>query len=50
MYTNVYDKKDARNISSQKDLMYLIILKYVAFSALFAKLILLEGTDNNKNF
>lgn len=50
LYINVYDTKDARNVSSQKDLMYLIVLKYVAFSALYVikhKLILLKGIENN---
>lgn len=35
VYINVYDTKDARNISSPKEIMYLIVFKYVAFSALY---------------
>ena len=34
VYINVYDMKGARNVSSQKELIYLIVLKYVAFSDL----------------
>lgn len=54
VYINMYDTKDTRSVSSQKELMYLIVVKYVAFSALCVvkqKLILLEGiVNNNKHF
>lgn len=54
VYINMYDTKDARSASSQKELMYLIVVKYIAFSALYVikqKLILLKGiVSNNKHF
>jgi len=54
VYIIVCDTKDIKNISFPKELMYSIVLKYVAFSVLYVikqKLILLkEIDDNNKHF
>lgn len=43
VYISVYDTKDMRNVSSQKELMYLIVLKYVASSVCMFD-------NNNKHF
>lgn len=50
VYISVYDTKDARNVSSQNEIMHLIVFKYDAFSASYVikwKLILLKSIDNN---
>lgn len=53
VYISVYDTKEARNVSSQKAIVHLIVFKYDAFSASYVikwKLILLKGIDNNECF
>lgn len=53
VYVSVYDTQEARNVSSQKEIVHLIVFKYDAFPASYVikqNLILLKGIDNNEYF